>query len=81
MPAATRTITTADARKAFFALFPSTGNAMAFQRKLMMSVGLENLPPCAKAVIEDPDADRLPFYQWMVSEHAADIHDHRMTNT
>lgn len=71
-------VTDADARQAFFALFPNTEDAMAFQAKLMLSVGLENLPPCAMAVIENPEADRLPFYQWMINEHAADIHDFRI---
>jgi phosphatidylethanolamine-binding protein (PEBP) family uncharacterized protein len=71
-------ITATDARQAFFALFSSTNEAMAFQRKLLTSISIDALPECAKAVIENPDADRLPFYHWMVTEHSASVHDFRV---
>lgn len=69
--------TVESARAEFAALARAVGSAALDEETAILSVGIEFLPPCARAVLDDPDAATVEYYDWLSeqTQAAQDEHD------
>jgi hypothetical protein len=62
---------TETARLAFVEACTSVGTDPTTAESVVLSVGLEFLPPCARAVIADRNSATVEYWQWLTDEVAA----------